>query len=194
VLMHTLEAFAAALPEVQLILVLPKDQQDYWQQCCKEHHFPIAHQIADGGITRFESVLHGLQCIPPTETEAIVGVHDGVRPFVAKDVIKNCYDQAQKHAAVVPVVPVVETLRQVSTAQTVSRNDYRLVQTPQTFLLSLLRKAYQQPYQETFTDDASVVEALGHPVTLVEGNRENIKLTTPFDLIIANALTSNPYP
>jgi 2-C-methyl-D-erythritol 4-phosphate cytidylyltransferase len=127
----------------------------------------------------------------PADEESLVAVHDGVRPFVAAEVIHRCFETAAQQGAVVPVVPVVDTVRELLEAgesRTVSRDRYRLVQTPQTFRTSLLLKAYQQPYQTAFTDDASVVEALGAPVTLVEGNRENIKLTTPFDLLVAESI------
>lgn len=194
VLMYTLEAFERAISGVHLILVLPKDQQTFWRELCQQHAFTLPHTIADGGETRFHSVLNGLNCIPSLppaqEEEAMVGVHDGVRPFVADDVIRRSYEAARQYGAAVPVIPVVETVREL-TAQgsvTCDRSKYRLVQTPQTFRLSLLRRAYEQPYRDTFTDDASVVEALGHPITLVEGNRENIKITTPFDLRIAETL------
>jgi len=123
--------------------------------------------------------------------EALVAVHDGVRPFVSHDVITSCFETAAHDGAAVPVIPVVETLREVrddGTSFTVPRSRYRLVQTPQTFRLSLLAEAYGQPYTDAFTDDASVVEALGHPVTLVDGNRENIKITTPYDLAVAETL------
>ena len=117
----------------------------------------------------------------------MVGVHDGVRPFPSIDVIRNCYETAREQKAVVPVIPVVETIRHV-TEGTKPRGDYRLVQTPQTFDIQLLKAANRQPYDDNFTDDASVVEAYGHPITLVDGNRENIKITTPYDLKIAEAL------
>ncbi len=194
VLMHTLEAFERAISGMHLILVLPKDQQDFWRELCRQHAFTLPHTIADGGETRFHSVLNGLNCIPALsqaqEEGAIVGVHDGVRPFVADEVIRRSYEAARLHGAAVPVTPVVETVRELTDQGSVTcdRSKYRLVQTPQTFQLSLLRRAYEQPYRSTFTDDASVVEALGHPITLVEGNRENIKITTPFDLRIAETL------
>lgn len=193
VLMHTLEAFERASPGIRLILVLPTGQQDFWKSLCQKHGFTLPHAIADGGETRFHSVLNGLHAIrEDADSNAIVGVHDGVRPFVSEEVIRRCYAAAQEHEAVVPVTPVVETLRELTgnTSITKDRSRYRLVQTPQTFCLSVLRRAYEQPYRETFTDDASVVEALGIPVKLVEGNRENIKITTPFDLVIAEALLS----
>ena len=122
----------------------------------------------------------------------LVGVHDGVRPFVARDVIERCYHQAEELKAVIPVVDIVETVRYVDGdfSKTVDRDHYKLVQTPQVFETEMLKKAYQQNYTSNFTDDASVVEAFGLPVHLVEGNRENIKITTPFDLKISTALVS----
>ena len=119
---------------------------------------------------------------------------DGVRPFPSIEVISNCYETARTAKAVIPVIPVVETVRHISplTSKTVPRDEYRLVQTPQTFDIQLLKAANRQPYNDGFTDDASVVESYGHAITLVEGNRENIKITTPYDIVVAEAiLTSN---
>ena len=202
VLMHTLEAFERAVPGIHLVLVLPADHQPFWSELCQRHAFTLPHTIATGGPTRFHSVQNGLRTILENDSwqaereEALVAVHDGVRPFAAPEVIRRCFEAARADGAVVPVVPVVETLRQLESPSpgegcasvTVDRSRYRLVQTPQTFQLSLLQRAYKQSYRDAFTDDASVVEALGHAVTLVEGNRENIKLTTPFDLVVAEAL------
>ena len=184
VLMHTIEAFREALDDVQIVLVLPAEQHDYWQKLCKDYNFRSPELIATGGETRFHSVKNGLALLPEDD-EAVVGVHDGVRPFVSRDTIQRCFSTAAEGKAVVPVVPVVETLRQIlpdGTSITRPRNEYRLVQTPQTFPLALLKQAYEQPYSESFTDDASVVEAMDKEITMVEGNRENIKLTTPADL------------
>lgn len=189
VLMRTLEAFYAYDKAIRLIVVLPVDQQDYWKSLCKEYGFTFPHRIADGGETRFHSVKNGLAWVE--DEEALVGVHDGVRPFVAQEVIAECYRMAAQKGAVIPVTDVVETVRQVSEngeSVTVPRDRYKLVQTPQVFLASVLRQAYSQPYTSLFTDDASVVEASGHRVELVKGNRENIKLTTPFDLKLAEFL------
>lgn len=188
VLMRTLDTFHACDPSIRLILVLPRDHQPYWLELCREYDFCVPHRIADGGATRFHSVQNGLALVD--EADALVAVHDGVRPFVSHEVIGRCYAEAEAHGAVVPVVPVVETVRQLlpEGSKTVNRDAYRLVQTPQTFRAPLLRQAYERPFCDAFTDDASVVEALGHTVHLVEGNRENIKLTTPFDLIVARAL------
>lgn len=189
VLMRTLERFRQYSPTLQIILVLPKAQHDYWQKLCKEYAFDIDYQLADGGETRFHSVQNGLAKIPDN-AQGVVGVHDGVRPFPSIDVIRNCYETAREKKAVIPVIPVVETVRHLKgdTSVTVPRNDYRLVQTPQTFDIQLLKTANRQPYNDGFTDDASVVETFGFNITLVEGNRENIKITTPYDLKIAEVL------
>ena len=199
ILMRTLERFREYSTTLQIILVLPKDQQDYWLQLCKEYDFKVDYQMTDGGETRFHSVQHGLALIPD-DAEGVVGIHDGVRPFPSIEVIRNCYETARVKQAVIPVIPVVETLRVIDPigtietivpTHTVPRNDYRLVQTPQTFDIQLLKAANRQPYNDNFTDDASVVEAFGQEITLVEGNRENIKITTPYDMIVAEALVQD---
>lgn len=187
VLMRTLERFYTFDSHLQLILVLPTKQQDDWYRLCKQYHFNVPYLIAHGGATRFESSLNGLALIPDTQ-QGIVAIHDGVRPFVSADTIARCFDTARTTGAALPVTPVVETLRHIPTNSTVDRADYRLVQTPQCFDIQLVKRAYRQPFSPHFTDDASVVEALGHPVTMTEGNRENIKLTTPFDITVAEAL------
>lgn len=190
VLMRTIEVFRQAYPDIHIILVLPASQQEYWQQLCREYAFSVPFRIADGGETRFHSVSNGLKLVPD-DAEGIVGVHDGVRPFVSVETVRRCYDEAVERGAVVPVVSVVETVRQIredGTSVTVPRDAYKLVQTPQAFRVSLLKEAYRQPYIPAFTDDASVVEALGKPVHLVEGNRENIKITTPADIRFADGL------
>ena len=190
VLMRTLMRFHEALPALNIILVLPRAQQDYWLDLCGQYRFEIPYQLADGGETRFHSVQNGLALVPD-DAEGVVGVHDGVRPFVSIEVIRSCYEAARRQKAVIPVTPVIETLRLVENerkSHTVPRTDYRLVQTPQTFDIQLLKAANRQPYTEMFTDDASVVESYGQSIALVDGNRENIKITTPFDLIIAEQL------
>lgn len=188
VLMHTLEAFHRFDKRMQLILVLPQEQQGFWRELCETHGFNIRHEIADGGETRFHSVKNGLALI--NGIGGMVGVHDGVRPFVSQEVIARCFREAAVRKAVIPVIDVVETVRHLtgSGSETINRNDYKLVQTPQVFDADLLRRAYEQEFTPFFTDDASVVEAIGVPVHLVEGNRENIKITTPFDLKVASAL------
>lgn len=187
VLMRTLEAFHAYEPDIHIILVLPGSQQSYWKELCETYRFELPHDIANGGDTRFHSVMNGLALV---EGEGLVGVHDGVRPFVSQEVIARCYEGAAVNKAVIPVIDVVETVRHLTDegSETVPRDQYKLVQTPQVFDVDLLRRAYQQEYTDLFTDDASVVEALGEKVYLVSGNRENIKLTTPFDLKLAELL------
>ena len=189
VLMRTLERFREYSKELNIILVLPEAQQDYWQELCKKYNFEVEYQLANGGQTRFHSVQNGLALVPD-DAEGVVGVHDGVRPFPAVEVIRNCYEAARTAKAVIPVVPVVETVRHLEGEGSVRvpRGDYRLVQTPQTFDIQLLKAANRQPYNDGFTDDASVVESYGHAITLVEGNRENIKITTPYDIVVAEAL------
>ena len=193
VLMRTLERFREYDTDLQIILVLPEAQQAYWHQLCEEYHFDVTYTLANGGQTRFHSVQNGLAKVPD-DAKGVVGVHDGVRPFPSIEVIRNCYETARTAKAVIPVIPVVETVRQLFSngrqkeSRTVPRDEYRLVQTPQTFDIQLLKAANRQPYNDGFTDDASVVESYGHQITLVEGNRENIKITTPYDLKIAEVL------
>jgi 2-C-methyl-D-erythritol 4-phosphate cytidylyltransferase len=190
VLMRTMMRFHEYSPELQIILVLPKTQQEYWNSLCRQHQFNIPYMLADGGKTRFHSVQNGLALVPD-DTDGVVGVHDGVRPFVSVETIARCYDEARQSGAVVPVIPVVETVRHLDAdgvSHTVPRDEYRLVQTPQCFSIQLLKAANEQPYNDGFTDDASVVESFGHEIRLVEGNRENIKLTTPGDMKMAEML------
>lgn len=189
VLMLTIETFHRFDPEMKIILVLPKEQQAYWNDLCTEYQFRIPYLLADGGETRFHSVKNGLAL---ADDDGLIGVHDGVRPFVSQEVIARCFDAASINKAAIPVIDVVETIRKINDEQseTVDRNNYKLVQTPQVFTTSLLKMAYGQEFTPLFTDDASVVEAMGVKVVLVEGNRENIKITTPFDMIIAKALAN----
>ena len=192
ILMHTIDRFLQYDPSMQVVLVLPESQQAYWRSLCDQYDFRQPYTIASGGETRFHSVKNGLALV--SSDVQLVGVHDGVRPFPSVEVIRNCYETAREKKAVIPVIPIVETVRHligesnVQRTITVPRGDYRLVQTPQTFDIQLLKAANRQPYNDGFTDDASVVEAFGIDVTLVEGNRENIKITTPYDLKIAEVL------
>ena len=187
ILMHTLEVFRRYDASMELILVLPSVQIEFWKELCKKHAFDIPHQIVSGGQTRFQSVKNGLKA---TRSNLLIAVHDGVRPLVSIDTIERCFDEAEKSGAVFPVIDLVESIRQISDNKSfsVDRSAYKLVQTPQVFEFELLNRAYEQEFTSLFTDDASVVEALGTKIQLVEGNRENIKITTEFDLRIAETL------
>lgn len=191
VVMVTLERLHAIDPSMQLILVLPAEHMDMWLSLCKQYSFAVPLLLAQGGSTRFHSVQNGLAQVDDID-DALVGVHDGVRPFVSPKVLDNCFCEAWIHGAAIPMIDVQDSLRHIvggnGVTEVVPRDRYRLVQTPQVFRLSLLRRAYEQRFVENFTDDASVVEALGEQVVGVEGNRENIKLTTPFDLMVAKTL------
>ena len=195
VLMRTIERFVAAGESLNIILTLPHEQQEYWQRLCEEHRFSVPLTVVDGGKTRFHSVRNGLMAIPEG-ANGVVGVHDGVRPFVSIDVIKRCYDAARRAGSAAPVVPIADSLRLMAGekwAHNVPRNAYRAVQTPQVFDISTLKAAFSQPFADSFTDEVSVVESLGKAVNTVEGNRENIKLTTPIDLKLAEILANEGF-
>lgn len=181
VLMHTIEAFFRYDTSFEIILVLPESQFDYWNNLCENHQFSVKYKLAKGGSTRFHSVKNGLEMISDCD---VVGIHDGVRPFVSADTISRCYDMAQQKGSAIPVLPVVESLRIVEGDANcgVDRINYRSVQTPQVFKWILLQDAYNVSFDDSFTDDASVVEKQGVPMQLVDGNTENIKITTPLDL------------
>ena len=188
VLMHTLEAFDRWDASARFIVVLPEDQIDTWKRLCEAHVFGRIHRVVAGGETRFHSVRNGLGAVA---SNGLIAVHDGVRPLVAPSVIAACFAAAADGGAAVPVVPVVESVREMDAdgdSRPVDRTRLRVVQTPQVFRADVLRAAYCLPYDPRFTDDASVVEASGVAVRLVPGNRENIKLTTPMDLLLAEQL------
>jgi 2-C-methyl-D-erythritol 4-phosphate cytidylyltransferase len=187
ILMRTLDVFHKFDASMQLILVLPAFQIDFWENLCKKHNFTLPHQIVEGGNARFYSVKNGLETV---EVPALVAIHDGVRPLVSHQTISRCFEAAEKFDAAIPVVELIDSIRQLTKdgSQSVDRNAFKLVQTPQIFDAELLKKAYKQDFSPLFTDDASVVEAMGAKVELVEGNRENIKITTEFDLKIAETL------
>lgn len=187
ILMHTLEVFRNFDPEIQIVLVLPADQIDVWKSLCKKHAFTLTHTIECGGSTRFHSVKNGLTAV---SIPSLVAVHDGVRPLVSVETISACFDAASEYGTAVPVIDAIDSIRKITENGSVSvnRSEYKFVQTPQVFDGELLIKAYRQEFSENFTDDASVVEAMGATMHLVTGNRENIKITTEMDLILANQL------
>lgn len=188
VLMHTLERFRQWDDSANLILVLPGEYRSYWERLCKEHCCLIPHRTVSGGETRFHSVQNALALV---EGEGLVGVHDGVRPFVTPEVIDACFAEAERYGAAIPVLPMIDSIRQTGAggkSRPLDRNAYVSVQTPQVFRSELLREAYRQNYTPAFTDDASVVETMGAEVRILAGNRENIKITDASDLRLAAAL------
>ena len=189
VLMHTLNAFNKSAYKPQIILVLPADFHQYWQQLCAQHHFEISHQLINGGETRFHSVNNGLQLIPDGD-DIVVAVHDAVRPLTDIAIIDHAFTHAAEYGNSVVAVKSRDSIRQLVKGHSTSlvRDEIYLVQTPQTFRLSQIRQAYNQPFDSKFTDDASVVEAAGFQIDIVEGNHRNIKITFPEDIAIAELL------
>jgi 2-C-methyl-D-erythritol 4-phosphate cytidylyltransferase len=191
VLMHTIESFTRWYPDIRVIVVIPDDQFNYWKTLCRNHDFTVEHLLVAGGETRYHSVKNGLKHIG---NAGLIAVHDGVRPFASRETIERCFRAALYNGAAIPVMEVVESLRKINEDGTksrrVPRNRYRIVQTPQVFRAAIISKAYELSFSNEFTDDASVVEAAGHNITLVDGNPENIKITSPFDLTIAEAVLS----
>lgn len=190
-LMHTIEQFYATSSAMQIVVVLPQEHLNLWQQLCKEHKFHIPHRITTGGSTRFESVKNGLTLI---DDNALVAIHDGARPLVSKELINRCFNLChKKQQGVIPVVDEKNSLRLVShhTHQPLNREHVKIVQTPQVFPAQLLKEAYRTPYTSHFTDDATVAEAHGITIHLTQGEDTNIKVTTPLDLEIASLLLTN---
>jgi 2-C-methyl-D-erythritol 4-phosphate cytidylyltransferase len=190
VLMRTLEAFHRFDPDMPLRVVLPSGMLDNWKELCRKYGFDLYHELGAGGETRFHSVqknLHGIA------DDYLVAIHDGVRPLVSKDTIGRCFDTAAQLGNAIPCISIPESMRVLTGDRNmpVDRSRYRLIQTPQVFLAGLLKKAYLQPYQSEFTDDAGVVESLGNQVHLVEGNPENIKITWKKDLKLAGILLND---
>lgn len=191
VLMHTLEVFAQAEPDIFQLLVLPESDFPRWKTLCREYNFSVPHQLVAGGDSRFQSVRNGLDILP--FSEGLVAIHDGVRPFVKKEVIRESFVQAEKSGSAIAVVTLKDSIRKVtadgkSTFQ--ERQDFRLVQTPQTFQIAKIKEAFLVAELPQFTDDATVYEYQGWQVNLIPGNPENIKITTPEDLEYAEFLLS----
>jgi 2-C-methyl-D-erythritol 4-phosphate cytidylyltransferase len=187
ILMYTLEVFHRYDASIQLVLVLPFSQINFWKKLCLKYSFNLPHRIVSGGSTRYYSVRNGLDTI---HESALVAIHDGVRPFVSIQTIDRCFVEAEKNGSAIPVLDLEESIRQITEDgnHSVNRSSYKIVQTPQVFTTEILNKAYKQPFSPFFTDDASVVEASGAKICLVDGNKENIKITTGFDLILAETI------
>lgn len=188
VVLHSIAAFAEFNPQATVILVLPGDQFAQWEKIAAEFPLPLPVTITAGGETRFESVKNGLALVD--DEDGIVSVHDAVRPLVSKKTISASFKAAERYGNAVPAIPLSDSIRQIESTQSIAldRSRYCLIQTPQSFSVALLKRAYSQEYKYTFTDDASVVESLGEQIHLVDGNEDNFKLTTPTDLVIAEAL------
>lgn len=190
VLMWTISCFIQFDPSISVVVVLPESQISYWQELCTKYTFSYPHQVVKGGDTRFMSVKNGLEVVDDAE---IVAIHDGVRPLVSQRTIGLCFSLAAKTGSAIPVLPMNETLRTgtLENSHTVDRAAYYAVQTPQVFRAELLKEAYKQDWNSSFTDDASVVEKAGCQVTMVPGDPENLKITHPVDLLVASEYLKN---
>ncbi|MEO0552835.1 MAG: 2-C-methyl-D-erythritol 4-phosphate cytidylyltransferase [Bacteroidota bacterium] len=188
VLMHTLNSFFDYSNNINTILVLPEDDLETWEELCSQYNYTNAVTMVTGGESRFQSVRNGLNKIE--EYSGLVAIHDGVRPLVGKDIIGASYRLAAVHGSAVAAVRLKESLRKTDQDNTkaVDRSNFRMIQTPQTFDLELIKKAYEIKEESSLTDDASVAEKSGHVISLFEGSYSNIKITTPEDIIIAEAL------
>lgn len=188
ILRHTIECFLNLPFQVSIILVMNKNAKQEWVDYCRKENFMFQHIFVDGGITRFHSVKNGLKYLSP---ESVVAVHDGVRPFISKESLITMFELAEKNEAVIPVLHPNDSMRTVlpdGNSEVVSRDNYLLVQTPQIFHSDILIESYKQPYSTLFTDDASVVEKAGYHLTMCQGSRLNIKITTPEDIALAEAI------
>lgn len=187
ILMHTINAFINFSSQISIILVLPENHISTWKDLCVELNFNIEHQITIGGNARFDSVKNGLKLI---KKQCIIGIHDAVRPFVSKELIKSVFESAEIYGNAIPSIAINDSVRQIqnNSSLPISRDQLRIIQTPQCFKSDILKLAYEQNFNDSFTDDASVVEACGEKIHLVEGARENIKITTSYDMVIAEAL------
>lgn len=190
ILMHTIQAFRRYSEKVKIILVLPEDDFGIWTDLCTKHDFRVPVILQKGGETRFQSVKNGLNRI---DEDGLVAIHDGVRPLASEDIIGASYRLAAVHGSAVAAARLKESIRITDQDNTkaVDRSRYRLIQTPQTFRVSLIKKAYEMKEDASLTDDASVAERSGHVISLFEGSYENIKITTPEDLIVADALMAS---
>ena len=188
VMMHTVKAFYQSRSKPAIILVLPADYHTYWKQLCEKHNFTVPHQLVSGGETRFHSVKNGLDLVE--DEDAIVAVQDAVRPLTDLSIIDHSFSEAAEKGNAVTAVKSRDSVRQLKgdVSNCLVRDEIYLVQTPQTFQYTQLKKAYEQPFAAHFTDDASVVEAMGENIHLIEGNYRNLKITFPEDIAIAEVL------
>jgi 2-C-methyl-D-erythritol 4-phosphate cytidylyltransferase len=186
VLMHSMEAFFNYDRNINMVLALPESQFDFWKKLCTEYQFTFPHFLVPGGETRFQSVKNALNLI----SEGLVAIHDGVRPLVSQSTIQVTFQKAEQLGNAIPITDMTDSVRIVNKGghAAFDRDQIKVVQTPQVFRAKEIMPAYQQAYKPAFTDDATVLEDFGKDVYLVEGNPENIKITTPGDLLIAETL------
>ncbi len=186
-LCYAIQAFAATIRGIHIILVLPSDQLNSAKTVLKSYLGNIEVTTVAGGETRYESVQNGLKKV---NNDGVVFIHDGVRPLISQDLIQRCYQQAIEKGSAIPVIPVMDSIRilENGSSHPINREHLRIIQTPQTFMTSIILPAFQQEYQASFTDEANVVEAHGTAVHLINGALENIKVTTPEDMLIAETL------
>ena len=187
VLMHTINRFYEANLNIQIIVVLSNTHLETWKQLCSEYEFNVPVQIAENGETRFQSVKNGLALI---NEPCLVAIHDAARPLVDVSIINTAYKAAEMYGNAVPAIPLNDSIRQIDSTLSIAvdRSKYCIIQTPQCFTVDLLKKAYDQDYKFTFTDDATVVESIGEKIRLIDGHYDNIKVTDPRDFVIAEAL------
>jgi 2-C-methyl-D-erythritol 4-phosphate cytidylyltransferase len=186
ILIHTLEKIHSFDPEAEIIITLPDEWRSYWNKLLINNSCTIQHTVIEGGLERYHSVKNAIQCC----NGDFIAIHDGVRPLVSKETYERLKKTAIEQGTAIPVVPVKESIRKIEGAnsQSQDRTKFKLVQTPQAFSKTLLQTAYESKYHPAITDDASLVQECGYSIYLVEGNEENIKITSPVDLIIAEAL------
>ena len=187
VLMHTFDAFSSIGNINHFILVLATEYIGYWEELCERHHFKTEHIVIEGGPKRYHSVKKGLSLIP---TNSLVAIHDAARPFISKSIIDNGFDVAARKGNAIPAVAINESIRKISgsLSKSVNRERFKIVQTPQFFQSAKIKKAYEQAFNEKFTDDANILESSGKQVCLIEGDIKNIKITHPEDLVYAESL------
>lgn len=191
ILMHTLDRFYHFNPKAQLLLTLPKDWISYWMELLEEYDFKIPHRIVEGGEERYHSIKNALEVC----TGKIIAVHDGVRPFVSEETLKICFQTAQEKGTAIPTFEINESIRKIELGENfpVNNKNYFVVQTPQCFKASILKKAFELPFNYENYDEATLVEEMGETITLVQGNEENIKITTQFDLKFAQMFLKGKY-
>ncbi|MCB0476565.1 MAG: 2-C-methyl-D-erythritol 4-phosphate cytidylyltransferase [Crocinitomicaceae bacterium] len=186
ILMHTIRRFYRINPDFEIILTLPEKHLKTWKKLCLDHDFQIPHHTVNGGEERFHSVKNALNF----STGDLIGVHDGVRPVISRKLVEELFAEAEKKGAVIPVIEINQSLRKIegNNSLAVDRSEYRIVQTPQVFKADIIQKAYQITYQKDITDDATLVERVGHKIYMIEGDINNIKITFPRDMLLVEEL------